>query len=160
MKYYRALGALALAAACHVEPALAAQSGEASCQSGKAAEDAVVKAMVDLFAAAKDDDQAAFMNVVTTDFYAYDAGARFTADSLIGLIKKVHASGIRFEWNVTAPQVHLQCTTAWITYVNQGARISGAVREPATWLESANLEYGAGHWQIDFLHSTHVTPAP
>lgn len=156
MKYPIAFGALALAAACHVAPALAAPTDPGACQSGKAAEDAVVKTMVDFFAAAGDDDLAAMQNVVSTDFYAYDAGARFTAVSLMDLIKKLHASGVRLEWNVTAPQVHLQCTTGWITYINQGARVSGMVREPATWLESANLAFRAGRWQIDFLHSTRV----
>ena len=160
MKYATTLSALALAATLQLHPALAAAAGPAACQSGPAAEQAIVQTVAGMFAAVRTDDLAAFQKVVAADFYTYDGGARFTTESLMGLIKKVHAGGVQFEWNVTAPLVHIACTSAWVTYVNQGARISGAVRQPVTWLESANLDYHAGHWQVDFLHSTPVAPAP
>jgi hypothetical protein len=160
MKSYIIASGLALAGLLQVQPVFAVESGSVACQSGDDAERAIVKTVEGIFTAGQNDDLVAFQKVVAPDFYAYDAGARLTAAAMINLIKKAHAGGAVFEWNVTEPQVHINCTTAWITYINQGSVTNAAGRQPLTWQESANLEYRDGRWKIVFLHSNRVSKAP
>jgi hypothetical protein len=110
----------------------------------------VVKLMQRMFAAMRADDLKSFQEIASPNLYAYDNGVRFDGPaSLVDLIKDLHASGKRYEWNVTAPEVHVACNVAWITYVDDG---SG--RKDVAWLESAVLEYANARWRLQFIHST------
>ncbi|WP_162601078.1 YybH family protein [Occallatibacter savannae] len=117
----------------------------------------VVETVKGIFVAAKADDAAKFDQLVLPGFYMYDVGKRFDGDAIIGLIREYHAKGMKFEWNVTEPDVHITGNTAWIAYVNRG-RITdpqGKATEQS-WLESAFLEKRGGAWKIAFFHSTRV----
>jgi len=116
----------------------------------------VVNIIKQMYVAARANDLPALVAVTTPDFYAYDGGKRFTAQTLIELIKKAHAAGKQYDWNVTEPEVHIACSLAWVTYVNRGSIEDAAGRQDMTWLESAVLEYGSGQWRTHFLHSTRV----
>ena len=114
----------------------------------------VVETVKAVFAAAGADDLGKFHSVTTKDFYAYDNGMRFDGDALMDAIKKQHAAGYVYEWNVTQPEVHVAGNLAWITYVNQGAVKKPEGTEKLTWLESMVLEKKDGKWRIHFVHST------
>jgi ketosteroid isomerase-like protein len=120
----------------------------------------IVKAVNMVFAALRADDRQELDSVVTPDFYIFDGGVRFNADSLMTLIKGLHAAGKRYEWNVTDPDVHVSGNTAWIAYVNQGRISDASGSANQQWLESAFLEKQAGVWKIVFMHSTRVPMAP
>ncbi len=120
---------------------------------------AVVKTMTDMFAAATVDDSAKLAAIFTPDAVEFDGGERFTGSGLWGLIKTVHAKGIRLVWTVQDTDVHFACDTAWIDYINRGSVFDGKKTTPVTWLESAILVHGKTGWLIRFLHSTQV-PAP
>jgi ketosteroid isomerase-like protein len=120
------------------------------------AQNEVVDIIKQMYVAARADDLPALVAVTTPDFYAYDGGKRFTAQTLMDLIKKLHAAGKHYEWNVTDPEVHIACNLAWATYVNRGSIEDAAGRQDMTWLESGVLEYRNGHWRMCFFHSTRV----
>jgi len=154
-----AVAACLVCAIAFALPARAANSDPA-CAPEATAEHDVVLALEQMFEALRADDSLGFQRVTTADFYAYDNGARFTAVSLLELIKKAHAAGTRFEWSVTEPQVHVACNLAWVTYVNQGSIDSAASHQKMSWLESAILEYRERQWRVHFLHSTRtLSPA-
>jgi hypothetical protein len=130
-------------------------SAATRCAPTATAEGEVVKVMQRMFAAMRVDDLKGFQEIASPNLYAYDNGVRFDGPaSLVDLIKDLHASGKRYEWNVTAPEVHLACNVAWITYVNQGSVDDGSGRKDVTWLESAVLEYANARWRLQFIHST------
>jgi len=112
-----------------------------------------------MFVAARADDLPALLALTTPDFYAYDGGKRFTAQALMDFIKKLHAAGKHYEWNVTNPEAHVACNMAWVTYVNQGFIEEAGGHQDMSWLESAVLEYGNGQWRLRFFHSTRVPSA-
>ena len=114
----------------------------------------VMNALIDAF---RTDNPERLQQITSPDFYAYDGGMRFTGPALMDLIKKGHASGKRWEWSITDPEIHVVCSLAWITYVNQGSVEDGSGRQSLTWLESAILEYSNGRWHIRFLHSTRAS---
>jgi Domain of unknown function (DUF4440) len=116
----------------------------------------IIDTVSTIFSAALTDDVAKFDSVIASEFYMYDGGARFNGDSVMALIKAQHVAGKHYEWNVTAPDVHISGKTAWIAYVNKGSitDASGTVKQ--NWLESAFLQKQAGTWKIVFLHSTRV----
>ena len=117
----------------------------------------VVETVKGMFVAGKADDAAMFDKLVLPGFYMYDNGARFDGDAIIGLIREYHAKGVKFEWNVTEPDVHIEGDTAWIAYVNRGSITDpqGKATEQR-WLESAFLEKKGGEWKVAFFHSTRV----
>jgi len=115
--------------------------------------------MQDMFAALRAEDLNRFQKIAAPNFYVYDGGARFTGPALVDLIKSGHASGKRYDWSVTEPEVHVACNLAWITYVNQGSVEDASGRQAVTWLESAVLEYANTRWRIRFAHSTRVPKA-
>jgi hypothetical protein len=119
----------------------------------------IVDTVSTIFTAARTDDVAKFDSVIASDFYIYDVGSRFNGDSVMNIIKALHAAGKRLEWNVTEPDVHITGNTAWIAYVNKGSisDASGTVNQ--NWLESAFLQKQAGIWKIVFMHSTRVPMA-
>lgn len=114
----------------------------------------VVEAIKTMYVAATNDDLAHFNTVAAHDFYAFDGGKRFTGDSLMELIKKLHADGSVYVWTVTEPEVHVSGNIAWITYVNRGSVEDKSGKKDLTWLESAVLRNDSGNWRIHFFHST------
>jgi ketosteroid isomerase-like protein len=114
----------------------------------------VTEAMHSFFAAATADDRDKLHAVTTSDFYAFDAGGRFTRDGLMDLIKAAHAEGKVYVWTVNGPEVHISGDIAWITYANQGSRTDASGTKDMNWLESAVLQKEKGVWRIRFFHST------
>ena len=114
----------------------------------------VTEAIRSFFAAATADDLDKLHAVTAPDFYAFDAGGRFTRDALMDLIKAAHAAGKVYVWTVNEPEVHISGDTAWITYVNHGSIKDASGTKNATWLESAVLQKEKGIWRIEFFHST------
>jgi ketosteroid isomerase-like protein len=116
----------------------------------------VVETMRSLFASLAADDIPKLHTIIAPDFYAFDAGARFTGDALIDLIKKAHAAGKVYVWTVNEPEVHIDGETAWITYLNRGSIKDSSETKNVSWLESAILRQEGGNWRIQFLHSTRM----
>ena len=130
-----------------------------ACAPARTAKTDVVGVINDLFQALRTDSPERFQEVTSPDFYAYDGGMRLTGPAMMDFIAKGHASGKRWVWSITDPEVHVACNQAWITYVNQGSVEDTSGRQPLTWLESAILDYSNGRWHIRFVHSTRV-PKP
>lgn len=128
----------------------------ASIRPTEAHQDKVVEAVRLMYVAAANDDLAQFHAVTTPDFYTFDGGRRMTGDELMALVKKLHTAGDIYVWKVTEPQVYIDGTTAWITYVNQGSRQNSTGKLDLTWLESAVLRKDKDDWRIHFFHSTRV----
>jgi len=116
----------------------------------------VVEAVQSMFVALENDDFARFRSVTSPDFYAFDVGKRFSGDELMALIKKAHADGKIYVWKVTDPEVHIDGTTAWITYINRGSIEDKSGKQNLGWLESAVLRKRNGGWRIHFFHSTRM----
>jgi ketosteroid isomerase-like protein len=114
----------------------------------------VTEAIRSFFAAATDDDLDKLHAVTAADFYAFDAGGRFTRDALMDMIKAAHAAGKVYVWTVNEPEVHISGDMAWITYVNRGSIKDASGTKDVTWLESAVLQKEKGDWRIHFFHST------
>ena len=116
----------------------------------------VIEAIQLMYVALQKDDLAKFQTVTSPDFYAFDGGMRFSGDELIAFVKNLHAAGKIYVWKVTEPEVHIDGTTAWITYVNRGSLEDKSGKQNLSWLESAVLRKQNGAWRIHFLHSTRV----
>ena len=119
-------------------------------------EAAVIKAVEAMYAALKTDDLAGFQAVTTNDFYAFERGERMDGVALPTAIAQAHASGRLFVWNVTKPQVHIDCRLATITFVNEGSMGDAQTMQPRSWVESASLVYEGNLWRLQFFHSTRV----
>lgn len=117
----------------------------------------VVDTVKSLFVAAKADDFAKFNSMIVPGYYMFDGGTRFDGDAIMKLIQESHSKGIRYDWTVTDPDVHISGNTAWIAYVNQGSitDAQGNVTK-MNWLESGFLEKRDGAWKLVFFHSTRV----
>ena len=120
---------------------------------------AILDTMQTFFAAAASDDLAKFHSIVTANFSAFDGGKRFDGDALMDLIKTAHAAGKVYVWSVTEPEIHIECNTAWIAYVDRGSIQDASGKKDLTWLESGIFEKQNGTWRIRFLHSTRVPQA-
>jgi hypothetical protein len=127
--------------------------GFAACSTSPADAAKVVDAIKTLFIAATTDDMAKFRTVAAPGFYAFDGGKRLSGDELMNVAKQMHAAGKVYVWKVTEPDVHVNCGTAWITYVNRGSIQDQSGKHDLTWLESAQLEKVRGRWSIQFLES-------
>jgi ketosteroid isomerase-like protein len=136
------------AAICLAAPAHASDPGSE--------QQKVVEAVRMMFVAATKDDIALFRSVTLPEFYAFDVGSRFTGDELMALINDARADGKSYVWEVTEPQVYVDGTTAWVTYINRGSVEDVAGKKDVSWLESAVLRKSDGAWRIHFLHSTRV----
>ena len=118
----------------------------------------IVEVMSTFFAGAHDDDLAKFHSIVMPRFYVFDNGVRFNSDTLMDLIKSMHAAGKRFEWHVTETDIHINGNTAWIAYVSKGSITNTSTTTDQQWLESASVEMRSGDWKIvsctapGFLH--------
>jgi hypothetical protein len=117
----------------------------------------VVKPVSDILKAAEVDDVRTFDSLVTSGFYMYDEGKRWDGDSIMTEIRKLHESGMRLQWKVTNPDVHIQGHTAWVAYLNEGIFTNASGATKREWLESAFLIKVRGKWLIEFVHSTPVT---
>ena len=120
----------------------------------------VVSSVETMFRAAASNDPRLFDSVTTPGFYIFDAGTRFDGKSILTVLQQLKASGKRFEWNVTEPDVHIEGNTAWIAYVDDGSMIEPAGTTRMKWLESAFLTNEAGQWKLMFMQSTPVTHPP
>ena len=150
-----AVGMLSVCASLLPPTATAASA----CAPSATAKTDIVAVMDDMFAALRTDNQERLRQLTSPDFYAYDGGMRFTGSAMMGFIKQGHASGKRWVWSITDPEVHVACNLAWITYVNRGSVEDASGRQALTWLESAILEYSNARWHIRFVHSTRA-PKP
>ena len=142
---------MAVLLALTIRAVAAEQPGPAAAEQAQLVE--VVRSM---FAALAAEDIPKLRAVIAPDFYAFEAGGRITGDALIDLMKKAHASGKVYAWTVNEPEVHIDGSTAWITYVNRGSIKDAAETKNVTWLESVILQKDKGTWHIQFLHSTRV----
>ena len=118
----------------------------------------VIKTVRQMFVALAHDDIAQFRSVTTPDFYAFDVGKRYAGDGLMELIRKLHAAGTIFVWEVTAPKAYVDGQTAWMTWVNRGSIEDAEGKKELSWLESAVLRKSEDAWRIHFLHSTRAVP--
>ena len=100
-----------------------------------------------------------FIALLLRVFTFFDNGVRLDGDSLMTLLEKMHATGARFEWHVTEPDIHINGNTAWIAYTNKGNITNASTTTDQQWVESAFLEKQSGNWKIVFMHSTRA-PAP
>lgn len=116
----------------------------------------ITEAVRTMFAAAAAEDLVKLREVIAPEFYAFDAGGRFTGDALMDLIKAAHAAGKVYVWTVNDPEVHIHGDVAWITYVNRGSVKDASGTKDLSWLESAFLRKEKGSWRIQFFHSTRV----
>lgn len=118
---------------------------------------AVTATLQAMFDAAMADDAGKLGAIFAPGFYAFDAGKRYDAASLEATILKLHQSGKRYVWQVTLPDVHISCDTAWIAYVNKGSLTQSGKVTPLTWLESADLTYAGNAWHVAFLESARAS---
>ena len=125
-----------------------------TCPERPSARASVLAVANDFFVALRTDDLDLFGQTTDPDFYAFDAGRKFSGNELALFIKEAHAKGTHINWSITDPVVHVSCDTAWLTYVNQGFVETKEGRQVVTWLESMVLEYRHPKWHIRFLHST------
>src|SRR4029434_4004886 len=114
----------------------------------------VTEALRSMFAALSVEDILKLRTVVAPDFYAFEAGGRITGDALIDLIKKAHAAGKVYVWTVNEPEVHIDGSMAWVTYINRGSIKDASETKNVRWLESAVLRKEKDNWRIQFFHST------
>src|SRR6202008_2203423 len=108
-------------------------------QSGLATADQIqeTEAARSMFAALSAEEILKLRSVIGPNFYAFEAGGRITGDALIDLMKKAHAAGKVYVWTVNEPEVHIDGSMAWITYVNRGSIKDKSGTKDVTWLESA-----------------------
>jgi hypothetical protein len=123
------------------------------------AQKAVLQTVVDAFKAAESDDADAFNAQVTPGFYIFDAGKHYDAVGLMQRLKELHDSGTHIVWHVTAPDIHILGSSAWIAYENDGTVTSAEGTTERKWLESAFLVKLGGAWKVSFWHSTRVPSA-
>ena len=116
----------------------------------------VTEAVRSMFAALSAEDIPKLRAVIAPDFYAFDAGGRFTRDALMDLIKAAHAAGKVYVWTVNEPEVHIDGSMAWVTYINRGSIKDASGTKNVSWLESAVLRKEKDNWRIQFFHSTRV----
>lgn len=114
----------------------------------------VTEAVRSMFAALSAEDIPKLRSLITPDFYAFEAGGRITGDALIDLMKKAHAAGKVYVWTVNEPEVHIDGSMAWVTYINRGSIKDASETKNVSWLESAILRKEEGNWRIQFFHST------
>jgi len=113
------------------------------------------QALTSMFDALRADDLEKFRSIVAPEFHSFDAGARFTGDELVQLVKEQHAKGWVYEWNLQEPDIRLHGDTALAAYLNTGfVQDPTGKRSAVTWLESAFLRRHQGRWLISFFHSS------
>ena len=116
----------------------------------------VVEAIRSMFTALAAEDAAKLRAIIAPNFYAFEAGGRITGDALIDLMKKAHGAGKVYVWTVNDPEVHIDESMAWVTYINRGSIKDASETKEVSWLESAVLRKEKDNWRIQFFHSTRV----
>jgi len=81
----------------------------------------IVERVNSMFTALQTEDTAKLNFILAPDFYMFDGGHRFNGEAIVARIKALQDSGMRFEWSVTQPDIHISGNTAWIAYVNAAA---------------------------------------
>jgi ketosteroid isomerase-like protein len=119
----------------------------------------VVQTVRTLFNALETSNDAQFTSVVTSDFYMFDGGTRFSGQQILSLMKALRAAGKSYKWNVSGADVHVIGNTAWVAYVNKGSITDSSGTKDQEWLESAFLERQGVGWKIAFTQSTRVPEA-
>ena len=138
---------------------LGANAEAKSPQCAGPAETASVELIVrSFFEALERDDLAAIGRLTTKDFYAFDAGKRFTAGELAALVRDAHLKGVQLNWKLGAIDTNVGCDMAWTAWENHGSAGIPPKLEPVSWLESAVLRRTSAGWRIDFFHSARVPP--
>ena len=158
--YLRRRAAWAALAWAVASLSLAGNPGRAAqrCAAGPQDEGAVIRALESWFGALQSGDSKAAGSLMTSAFFAYDAGKRFTGPALLLALEQAHAAGQHFEWNLSAFDVHMSCDQAWVAYENTGGVRTSQGLTPLHWLESAVLQRHDGRWRLVFLHSTAADP--
>src|SRR4051794_34007492 len=116
----------------------------------------VTETVRSMFAALSAEDIPKLRSLIAPNFYAFEAGGRITGDALIDLMKKAHAAGKVYVWTINEPEVHIDGSMAWVTYINRGSIKDASETKNVSWLESAVLRKEKDNWRIQFLHSTRV----
>ena len=126
-----------------------------TCTATDADKPAITETVRTAFAAATNNDLAAFQALVAPGFYAFDGGRPYEGDALMKLIIEMHNQGYKHVWSVPNPEIEVDCNTAWIAYENKGSVTTpDGVKQDRVWLESAFLVKHDRHWQLRFVHST------
>jgi len=99
-------------------------------------------------------DRTALDELVTADFYAFDAGMRMNFQQLFTTVTNARVAGRVFTWSVTSLRVDARTDIAFAAWCNVGTIADGDRTQPQRWLESAVLERAREGWRISFLHST------
>jgi len=120
----------------------------------------VIQTIGDAFKDLEAGNLSAYRSRLTNDFYMFDGGKRFSSDVLIAQLQEIQASGTHYHWQVTNPDVHVEGTSAWIAYTNDGQVTTPTGVQSRQWLETAFLQKQAGTWKIAFWHSTPVQQGP
>jgi hypothetical protein len=92
---------------------------EVDCPPAAEAAIAVPETVRRMYAALGAEDEAGFNTVLTEDFYAYEAGKRFSRAELFALVKGARAAGKRFTWTVQEPDAQVTCKLAAVAYLNR-----------------------------------------
>ena len=119
----------------------------------------VVQPVRTLFSALETGNDVQFASVITSDFYIFDGGKRFSGQEILALMKALRAAGKSYKWNPSEADVHQIGNIAWVAYVNKGSITDSSGTKDQEWLESAFLERQGAVWKIAFMHSTRV-PEP
>jgi Domain of unknown function (DUF4440) len=149
-----AFAAVALALQCILVSPRAIADPLGSCAPPRQVERDLVALMERIFDALQRDDLTTFQAQLTPNYYIFSGGQRYTAKTFLDAVRQAHAQGLRFTWSVVAPEVHLRCDRAWMTYINRGSITAGAQAKPTEWLESGEYEFRHGAWRARFVHST------
>lgn len=120
-------------------------------QSDAAEIESVVHAFYD---ALRKEDEGSFGRLITTSFYSFDVGKRYTGVGLVKLVQNVRARVVQLNWSVGPLDTHVGCGMAWATWQNVGSAGVPPQVQPVRWLESAVLVRQKNAWKIDFFHST------
>ena len=127
------------------------------CAPTTGAQQAVILTIQKMMDALRNQNDAAYRELLAPEFSAYDGGEQLNQQSFWDLVARARASGKKFEWSVTEPEVHVDCNMAWIRYINDGSVEDASGKKPVKWLESGVFEYRRGRWTIAFVHSTRAT---
>ncbi len=154
MKFIQAIPAF-----CSLSIAIFASGASAQTACPSQVPDDVANAMRAMYDAAATGNDTALRARLAPNFYAFETGVRFDGTALPDMIAKMRASGTKYQWSVTQPDVQMKCDLAAIAYVNVGAVGDATGMKPVTWLESATLRFEDGLWRVLFLSSTRAPVA-
>ena len=117
----------------------------------------IARTIQDMFSAAERADVEAFDKVTEPNTVFLEGGKQMGRDAIFALVTAHPPGGMKMQWSVTEPDVHVTGNTAWISYIDQGLLTNDNTVKHLTWLESAVLEKAGARWRIVLFHSTLVT---